>query len=215
VAFISGSTQSRLYWPEGSIPNTFTICSITRYTGGANGRILNGIGRNWLHGHHGGRSGMAYYEKVLMDDTKRSFSSDWAVMCGSNGLPSPTNILYNGAALGTDQGGLGGGTLGVNPTNSEQREYSDWALSFVAIWDQHLTAEEMQTASDALMEYLATGRSPVAVATDATPSSNTVTMVSGPSTVTATTMGPCNVTTTTIASNATTTTTTSTVSCPE
>ena len=73
----------------------------------------------------------------------------------------------------------------------------------------------MQVASDALMEYLATGRSPVAAATDATPFSNTVTTVSGPSTVTATTMGPCYVTTATIARNATTTVTTTTVSCPE
>jgi len=92
---------------------------------------------------------------------------------------------------------------------------SDWALSFVAIWDQHLTAEGMQTASDALMEYLATGRSPVAAAIDATPSSNTVTTISEPSTVTTTTMGPCNATTITIASNATTTTSTTIVSCPE
>jgi hypothetical protein len=34
VSFISGGTTSKLFWPEGSIPTSFTICTITRYTGG-------------------------------------------------------------------------------------------------------------------------------------------------------------------------------------
>ncbi len=58
VAFISGSTQSQLLWPEGSIPKSFTICSITRYTGGTNRRILQGAHRNWLHGHWRGGAGV-------------------------------------------------------------------------------------------------------------------------------------------------------------
>jgi len=216
VAFISGSTESRLYWPEGSIPTSFTVCSLTRYTGGANRGILMGTYGGWIHGHWENGAGAVYYEEWKTDwEQREKGTTSWAVVCSSNGLPTPQNVLYNGAAVGFRAGGPGGNTLSVNPTTGTYQEPSDWGLSFVAIWDQHLTAEEMQTASDALMEYLATGRSLVVASTDATPSSNTITTVSGPSTVSATTMGPCNVMTTTIASNATTTTTTTTVNCPE
>ena len=63
VSFIFGSTQSRLYWPEDSIPEAFTICSITRYTGGAERRILQATDLNWVHGHwDSGHIGVAYYD---------------------------------------------------------------------------------------------------------------------------------------------------------
>jgi hypothetical protein len=216
VSFISGGTTSRLDWPEGSMPTSYTICSITRYIGGTTGRILVDTTGEWFLGHWQGRVGKAYSHEWKTEIGPRTDDTNWAVMCGNNGLPTPKNILYNGAPVGIASGGGTSGLLGVNPARGiSNQEISDWALSFVAIWDQHLTAEEMQTASDALMEYLATGRSLVVASTDATPSSNTITTVSGPSTVSATTMGPCNVMTTTIASNATTTTTTTTVNCPE
>lgn len=108
--------------------------------------------------------------------------------------------------MGVQTGGpvrAGGNTLSVNPPNPTHKQLGDWALSFVAIWDQHLTAEEMKTASDALMEYLATGRRILeapAAAADAKPCST----VSG-------------VTSTTImtAEGATSTTTITTIPCPE
>ena len=50
VSFISGSTKSKLFWPEGSIPSSFTICSIIRYSGEANHRILQSSAGYWLPG---------------------------------------------------------------------------------------------------------------------------------------------------------------------
>jgi hypothetical protein len=166
VTFISGSTESRIFWPEGSIPTQLTICSITRYTGGANERILHATEGNWLHGHWMNRVGKAYYwdgwktnDGWETEGGEDEHDKDWVVMCGSNGLSTPKNVLFNGAPVGVASGGSSPGRLAVNPTTSiSPNEMSDWALSVVAIWDQHLAAEEMQTASDALMEYLATGR---------------------------------------------------------
>jgi hypothetical protein len=217
VSFILGGTTSKLFWPDGSIPWTFTICSITRYTGGSNQRVLQASQGNWFHGHWNHEVGVACYDSGETAASKEVDSTNWVVMCGSTGLPIPKNILYDGVPIGTGTSegrDRSYGNLAVNPTTTIDIEPSDWAISVVAIWDQHLAAEEMQTASDALMEYLATGRRILEAPTAAT-DINTVTTVSGPSTLTTTTMGPCNVTTTTIASNATTTTTTSTVSCPE
>ena len=66
VAFVGGNTASRMQWGPGSIPAAFTICSVTRYSGGARGRILNAQSnsdgsRNWLHGHYASRTGVNYY----------------------------------------------------------------------------------------------------------------------------------------------------------
>ena len=152
VAFINGSTTSRLFWPVGSIPSNFTICSITRYTGGTNERILQGASPNWLHGHWGGATGRAYYEKWMTSSSTGGGTTNWVVMCGSNGLATPSNILNQGQSVGTATGGSGNNRLAINPMTGET---SDWALSFVVIWDQHLTAQEMKTVSDALVEYLA------------------------------------------------------------
>ena len=63
VSFIFGGTTSRLFWPEDSIPTSFTIYSITRYTGRAHRRILQATDLNWVHGHwDNGHIGVAYYE---------------------------------------------------------------------------------------------------------------------------------------------------------
>lgn len=153
----------------------------------------------------------------MSEDIREIGNMNWAVVCGNNYLKPPSNVLYNGAPIGAHAGGTGNNILSINPPHGH--EISDWAFSFVAIWDQHLTAVEMKTASAALLEHLATGRSLVstpAAATEAAPASNTVTTVSGPSVVTTTTVGPCNVTTITYVCNNTTaaTTTTTTVSCP-
>jgi len=198
VSFIYGSTQSRLYWPEGSIPKSFTICSITRYTGGADRRILQATDLNWVHGHwDNGHIGVTYYDYWKTPAAPAKDETIWTVVCGSNGLPTPNNILHDGVPFGTASGGSGSGNLAVNPTMGPGIHYlSDWALSFVAIWDQHLSAEEMQTASDALMEYLATGRRILESPAEAPLCSP--------------------VTTSTTTSTATmTTTTTTTVNCPE
>merc|ERR1719149_225310 len=63
VLALSGTTSSAIAF-GAVIKSSFTLCSVTRYTGGAKTRILQGSPKNWLHGHWGGRAGVAYYEGV-------------------------------------------------------------------------------------------------------------------------------------------------------
>lgn len=65
VTFISGSTSSKLFWPDGSIPHAFTMCSITRYTGGSNGGILMGTRSAWIHGHWEDGAGAVFYNNWI------------------------------------------------------------------------------------------------------------------------------------------------------
>jgi len=65
VPYIGGGNTTVIEWPASSVPTSFTICSITRYTGSLNHqRVLqcdSDSVDNWLHGHHGGSPGATWY----------------------------------------------------------------------------------------------------------------------------------------------------------
>jgi hypothetical protein len=77
VPFVGGSTATKIEWPVGSIPSTFTLCSITRYTSSVRERqqrILAGKTGNFIHGHwgHGAGSpgvGTVYYAPAGKHET--------------------------------------------------------------------------------------------------------------------------------------------------
>ena len=161
IPSISGEKSSWLRWPVGSIPNNFTVCSITRYTTTTgNDRILtSGKSVNWLHGHYQNKRGFAFYEGLKTPETTRGTITDWLVMCGKNGTSTtPYNILADGVGIGTATGGTGGERLYINHDDRNSwASTSNWALSYVLIWDQNLTDAEMMTVNNALRRHLDTG----------------------------------------------------------
>lgn len=170
IHYIKGDTNTTISWPSGSIPEKFTICSITRYSGWSNkNRILTSSSGNWLHGHWYNRRGMVYYEgwKTNYGNSNIGGSGmDWLVMCGKNGLNTDNlyynkkenNILGNSNPIGTDYGGAGGTPYNLSINKCPWGEKSDWALSYVIIWDKVLTDNEMMTVSNLLQSYLKTGK---------------------------------------------------------
>jgi hypothetical protein len=156
VAYITGSTASSLTWPSGSIPTNFTICSVTRYTGGTSRRILNGTS-NWLHGHWSGNRGVCYYEGWKTNSTGVGTLNNWLVCCGKNSGSTPNNILLDSVASGTATGGASNQQLFINAGGGNYGETTDFQLSYLIIWDQILTDAEMLTTSNALLYYLSSG----------------------------------------------------------
>lgn len=70
------------------LKQTFTICSLTRYSGRQNqGTILTSSTGDVIHGHWRGRVGVAKYHEVWRTDNEyRNLNSmEWLAMCGSNG----------------------------------------------------------------------------------------------------------------------------------
>jgi hypothetical protein len=170
VSYVSGNTTDKITWPIGSIPSTYTICSISSYKSGSanNGRILVGSvnsGVNWLHGHHGTHEGVAYYGAWNTQSaiTAISPNTNWVVMCGKNVGSTPNNILANSQPIGTVSGGTGGITLCVNDGldengNNSANEQSDFQVSQVMIWDTALTDASMTYVSTVMQNYLNTGQ---------------------------------------------------------
>eukprot|EP00960_Hanusia_phi_P050868 760471-Hanusia_phi.AAC.1 len=163
VSFVSGNTSSVLTWPNGSIPSEFSICSISRYAGTSQQRVLtaNNSLLDWFHGHGYGMIGVAYYNGWKAEvGLSSSSAEDWLVMCGRNDYNIPGNIqraLGSSSAIesaGTAGGGIGGANLTVNSVSDQE---SDFAVSQVFIWDQLLTDDEMGWVGRALLEYLGTG----------------------------------------------------------
>ena len=73
---LSGTTSSVIAF-GAVIKSEFTVCSVTRYTGGTKGKILQGS-TNWLHGHYGGYEYMTYHrERAVHRRIRLSF---WLVL---------------------------------------------------------------------------------------------------------------------------------------
>lgn len=166
VTYITGTTATKISWPTGAVPSTFTICSITRATTALQGRIFDasGVGANWLHGHWGNKSGVAYYgsNNWMTQSTTNASSvtnyTDWLVMCGTNGTnATPNNILANGVGVGTSNVGTGNILLTIN-NGSNQGEASAFAFQQVIIWNTALTNAQLLAVSTALTNYLNTGQ---------------------------------------------------------
>jgi len=161
VTFITGTTTTKLLWPENSIPSTYTICSVTRYTGGARERILACDGSpsqsgNWLHGHWYSKRGATYYANVYATATSNhGVQDDWLVMCGTNaGATFPGNVILDQDEIGTANGGLGGFRLNIGYSGGEA---SNWALHSLLIWDYSLgTVPALWHSSTTLSQVLLT-----------------------------------------------------------
>jgi hypothetical protein len=149
VLALSGTTSSVISF-GAVIPSAFTVCSVTRYTGGAKGRILNGGGANWLHGHYAGRTGVAFYGGYKTAVQNRGPNTDWVVMCGTN---AGSQLLLNGVDVGTAAGGTGGVSLFVN-AGVWGNQKSNFAIAEVVVWPRGLTSDEMRGVSEHMMNRL-------------------------------------------------------------
>ena len=146
VAYLAGDSNAAYDFGKIMKPN-FTICSITRYVeGGRMERILQNSNPNVFHGHHHGRTGVAYYGAWV---TFNHFSSntDWLVMCGNN-----EGVVYVGndqKDIGIRHGVLHNADFNLY-INENTGEASDFGVMEVITWDRALSEDEMWTS----MEYL-------------------------------------------------------------
>ena len=117
IQFLRGTYLDRLDFADNSVPQSFTICSVTRYAGTSNqNRILTTTSPSWWHGHYNGQRGVARYasKTILASNGQVSAlpvsntaevtiepTGDWVVMCSKNGGVVPDNVLIDGVKSGT------------------------------------------------------------------------------------------------------------------
>lgn len=158
IDYIKGTSTSKVIFPSGTIPSTYTMCCLTRYAGPTYGRILQSVEQNWLLGHWNNNRGVHYNGSWRTNQVSTGIKNNWLNFCGTSGGVAPSNILVDGVAIGISIGSSPiVSSLSINGGLLYPSETSDFEFSQVLIWNVVLTATEMKTVSDAIANYLATG----------------------------------------------------------
>ena len=130
----------------GTVPSTFTLCTITRYTGFYTNRMLAEMSvpvssNNWLHGQHGGYTCAAYYNFWKVHTSCVTPAFNWVAMCAQN---SGNGVIYvNGVSQTvTAQGGTYPFKMGINPPFDN--EQSHFGVMEVVLWNYSLGASLVQ-----------------------------------------------------------------------
>jgi len=153
MKYIYGSTGSRFYSQEDSgrnantrvLGSSYTVCSVTKYTGTTQRRILNGGSGNWLHGHWATRAGIAHYNQWQGQHNGRVDNKLWVFQCSYNS-GSNNKIMY---VNGKKYTGVTGGTsavptyIGINVGGCCGGETSQWGFANLATYDGHLGESDM------------------------------------------------------------------------
>lgn len=155
--YIQGDINSSINFGNQSIPENFTIASITAYVnGGINGRILQGKNTDWYQGHNNNKVGVCKYGSVLKTNIDTVSSSDWVKMIGKNTVNGNNayNILYNGRPIGITGAGTGNDILTINNSIITNDQNSNWKLCCVIIWDKNLSDTDSSSLYTFLNNYM-------------------------------------------------------------
>jgi hypothetical protein len=164
VAFVGGDRFIKLQWGALSVPAEFTMCSVTRYTGERNQRILGCTGNplgsaNFIQGHVSGYVGSTLYgqgeNNANIYPASIGPKTNWVVVCGRNiATENSITVAVNDKTRLVAAGGVGSCALGINQASEVS---SSWQFSKLYIWDYYLTDTDFALASSSLYDSLLTG----------------------------------------------------------
>lgn len=157
VRYIRGDTSAQ-YLFGSIVPEAFTVCSITRYAGPNQGRVLTSTERNWIHGHFCGFAGSVFYmqHNTMLFNPEFKDVHEWVVTCGTNGAEL---VLHNGVNIAQSYADGAGGAVGVGVNTGYVKDMgcqsrSDWAVMELLTWDRVLSEAEMERESAHLLQKL-------------------------------------------------------------
>jgi hypothetical protein len=162
IDYLVGDETAVITFPEYSIPDQFTICSLSRYGSNDDMKriLLAADDNNWFHGHALANAGVARYDTWMTNPSNSVIKkSDWLVMCGQNG--DRPILLANGQEVqisATVTGGKGGKQLGINKAGAmpgvPHLGNSDWQVAAITIWNRVLSEDEIWLAYRTYAKYL-------------------------------------------------------------
>lgn len=138
--YIRGGTGAGLQFPTGILPSTYTAIFLTRYNGTNRLRIMDGINQNWLSGHWGGRSGVAFHEGWVHYSDVDYYNNTWVLSTDQVNLYR-SNQRERGTSGGTQSTRLSlhyGMHTGVTVN-----ENSDWAFYCLFVYNRNLSTSEI------------------------------------------------------------------------
>jgi hypothetical protein len=160
--YLKGSINTYITFPEGSMPNEYTICAITKYYNSYGGNILKSASSpQLLIGHADSREGMVKFNGTSYGDNtavSSSTSGKWIVTCiKSAGNNVSKQIIINDKFVGTanlGNYGTNNGKLMINNSSDNKINCSEFGLAYLIIWDTALLDNELVIVSKILNEYV-------------------------------------------------------------
>ena len=149
---LAGGTSTTVSFGD-IIADTFTICTIARYSGSQKGRIFDGTDSNWLHGFHGADAGVCHYNSWVTPASGDVVTPDtnWVWMCGANGGDGYGSKLANGVDRTSGTGGTTTNGVAIN-AGAARTQPSDFEVVEVMTWNYALADAEMSL----VMSYMET-----------------------------------------------------------
>ena len=139
---LKGDTETGILFPEGILPPAYTIIYLSRYTSNdasRRKRIIQGRSNNWLTGHWGNRTAVAFHEG-WMTSTDKKLGTNWVLGTDQNKYYRANNKLVEVA----NKGGGKHTRLTIGTSGKYNREKSDWEIAEILVYNRHLNDEEMK-----------------------------------------------------------------------
>ena len=133
-------TAAGIQWPTQVLPATYTMFHLCRYNGTYNGRIIQGMTKNWLDGFWAGNSGQAYHEGWLTNTSTNYEGNNWVVSASQDGL-----YRSNGTQRSTGVGGNTYDRIGINAGTIYAGEASDAHVVEVLVYNRELDLGEIMS----------------------------------------------------------------------
>ena len=143
------ASSDSIVFPSGILPNTYSLFTVSRYSGSAKARIYtgNGGGTNWLSGHWNNITGVAYHNGWVVDPNDHGWGNNWIISADHNYF-----YRANGRTSDSGTGGGGASTSVLSVSGPVEGERSDWAVAECVVYNRNLNSTEIST----METYLAT-----------------------------------------------------------
>ena len=137
ICLAGGPWQSVCFPPMDLSAGSYTLLSRARYNGNSRYRIFDGLEAYFLSGFHNGRSGVAYHNSWITDQSS-FFGDSWVTS-----VDTWTSYRGNGVTNSRYGAGPRSGSLSLTiNAGSCPLEHSDWQVSDVALFSRELNATE-------------------------------------------------------------------------
>jgi hypothetical protein len=139
---LQGTTTQGVVFPTSVLPSTYTLFHVARYNAGTESRIFDGATNNWLSGFWNGLSGVAHHTNWNTQFWSDVHVNNWLVS-------TDTNSTYRSNGISRTTGSTSAtANLTINQGNS--REYSDWQVAEVIVYNRTLTDAEVTSIEQSL-----------------------------------------------------------------
>lgn len=142
--YVYGGASEKFTLPDELFDRQYTLFVVSKYNGEAKRRIMTSSEGGWFSGHNSGKSGVAYHDNWLTQDSDM-FGDDWVISVDQRNLYRANGRRLSG--YGLDESFPR--DMGVNIAEGQE---SDYAICEIMVYDRELSHEDILKIEKYLME---------------------------------------------------------------